>query len=77
VATAPSPGRSCTADRAILDSACDGVPIAFGADGARHLERTRQVLARLIDTSLTTIFLVAGVVQAAILLLMLAGQTLG
>jgi hypothetical protein len=53
------------------------VPIAFGADGARHLERTRQVLARLIDTSLTTIFLVAGVVQAAILLLMLAGQTLG
>jgi hypothetical protein len=77
MATTPGPSRSWTADRIVLESACDGLPIAFGADVARHLERTCRVLARLIDTSLTAVFLVAGVVQAAFLLFMLAGQTLG
>ena len=77
MATTLGPSRSCTADRIILASACDGLPIAFGADVARQLERTCQVLAQLIDTSLTAVFLVAGVVQAAFLLFMLAGQTLG
>jgi hypothetical protein len=77
VPTTPGPSRSCTADSIILDSACDGLPIAFGADVARHLERTCQALARLIDTSLTAAFVVAGVVQAGFLLFMLGGQTLG
>ena len=76
MATTSGPSRSCTADSIILESACDGLPIAFGADVARHLGRTCQVLARLIDTSLTGVFLVGGVVQAAFLLFMLAGQTL-
>ncbi|HET9664142.1 MAG TPA: hypothetical protein VFP00_07925 [Burkholderiales bacterium] len=77
MATTPGPSRSCTADSIILETACDGLPIAFGADIARHLERTCQVLALLIDWSLTAVFLVAGGVQAAFLLFMLAGQTLG
>ena len=77
MATTPGPSRSCTADKISLDSACDGLPIAFGADVARHLERTRPVLARLIDGSLTAVFLIAGAFQAAFLLFVLAGQTLG
>ena len=75
--TTPGPSRSCTADSRILESASDGLPIAFGANVARHLDRTCHVLTRLIDASLTGAFLVAGVFQAAFLLCMLAGQTLG
>ena len=54
-----------------------GPPLGFGARAARRFERTCHVLAQLIDTSLMAVFLVAGVVQAAFLLFMLAGQTLG
>ena len=77
MATTPGPSRSCTADKIIPDTACEGLPIAFGADVVRHLERTRQVLARLIDRLLTAVFLIAGAFQAAFLLFMFAGQTLG
>jgi hypothetical protein len=55
---------------------CDGPPLGFGANAARRFERTCHVLAQLIDTSLTAVFLVASVVQAALLCLMVAGQTL-
>jgi hypothetical protein len=55
----------------------DGPSLGFGANGARRFERTCHVLAQLIDTSLTAVFLAASVVQAAFLLFMLAGQTLG
>lgn len=77
MATTPGPSCSYTAHSIILESPWDGLPSAFGANVAQHLGRACQVLARLIDTSLTAVFLVAGVVQAAFLLLMLAGQTLG
>jgi hypothetical protein len=52
----------------------DGPPLGFGT--ARPFEQTCHVVVQLIDISLTVVFLVAGVVQAAFLLFMLAGQTL-
>ena len=54
----------------------DGPPLGFGANTARRFERTCHVLAQLIDTSLTAVFLVASLVQAVLLCLMLAGQTI-
>ena len=55
----------------------DGPSLGFGAKTARRFERTRHVLAQLIDTSLTAVFLVAIMVQAVLLCFMAAGQTLG
>ena len=40
LATTSGPSRSYTADRIILESAGDGLPIAFGADVARHIGLT-------------------------------------
>ncbi|MGH6896439.1 MAG: hypothetical protein ACREJ5_07815 [Geminicoccaceae bacterium] len=77
MATMLRPSDSYTSHRTIvLHPACDGPPLGSGANAARRFERTCHVLAQLIDTSLTAVFLVAGVAQAVLLLLMLAGQTL-
>ena len=52
-------------------------PLGFGTNAARRFERTCHVLAQLIDTSLTAVFLGASVVQAVLLCFMVAGQILG
>ena len=77
MATTLRPSHSCADYRTIIARLiCDALPLGFGAKAARRFERTCHALAQLIDTSLTAVFLVAGVVQAVFLLVMLAGQTL-
>jgi hypothetical protein len=78
MATILRPSHSCAVDRTIitrLDG--DGPTLEFGANAARRCERTCHVLAQLINTFLTAVFLVASIVQAALLCFMVAGQTLG
>ena len=77
MATILRPSHSYTIYRTIDPRpTCDGPPFGFGANAARRFERTCHVLAQLIDTSLTAVFLVASVVQAVLLCFMVAGQTL-
>jgi len=78
MATTLRRSHSCADYRVIIPHPIsDGRPLGFGANAARPFERTCHVLAQLIDTSLTAVFLVATVVQAAFLLFMVAGHTLG
>ena len=77
MATILVPSHSYAGYRTIVPHAtCDGTPLGFGAKAARRFERTCHVLAQLIDTSLTAVFLVASVVQAVLLCFVVAGQTL-
>ena len=78
MATILRPSDFRAGDRVIIDRpACDGAALGFGTSAARRFERTSHILALLIDVSLTWVFLLAGVMQAAFLLFMVAGQTLG
>ena len=78
MATILRPSHSYASYRTLVPHpTCDGPPLGFGTNAAWRFERTCHVLAQLIDASLTAVFLVAGVAQAAFLLFMLAGQTLG
>jgi hypothetical protein len=77
MATTLRPSHSCTEDRTIIAHlTCDGPSLGFGANAARRFERTCHVLAQLIDTSLTAVFLIASIVQAVLLCLVVAGHTL-
>jgi hypothetical protein len=77
MATILRPSDSYTGHRTIvLHPTRDSPFLGFGENVARRFERTCHVLAQLIDTSLTAVFLVASVLQAVLLCLMVAGQTL-
>jgi hypothetical protein len=77
MATVLRPSDFRAGDRVTIHPlACDGAPLGFGTNAARRFERTCHILALLIDVSLTWVFLLTGVMQAAFLLFMVAGQTL-
>ena len=78
MATTLRRSHSCADYRGIIPHPIsDGRPLGFGANAVRRFERTCDVLAQLIDTSLTAVFLAAIVVQAVLLCFVVAGQTLG
>ena len=77
MATILRPSDFPAGDRAIVYRPTrNGAPLGYGTNTARRIERARHILALLIDASLTWAFLLTGVVQAAFLLFMVAGQTL-